>query len=72
MKKFVVHIRSESCDDYYIQFEAEKAPKTDKQWLSLLKKNEELSGEIDSILEEYPESDIMKHFLSIRKVIEIK
>ena len=35
-KRFFAHIRSESCDDYYIQFEADKKPKH-QEWIPLFK-----------------------------------
>ena len=44
MKKFTVHIRSESGDDYYIVFSAERKPETDGEWLDIF--DEHLPDEV--------------------------
>lgn len=36
MKRFFAHVMSESCDHYYIQFEAEKEPREAGEWLPIL------------------------------------
>lgn len=36
-KKFFAHFQSESSDDHYIQFQAEQKPRTDADWLPILR-----------------------------------
>jgi hypothetical protein len=39
MYKFFAHIVSESCDRYYIQFEADRKPESDAEWIAIFRKH---------------------------------
>ena len=70
MKKFVVFLQSESGDDYDFQFEAKKEPKTDKEWLSLLKIH--LPHEVAIVESDGPGPGVANTWLHVERVVEVK
>jgi len=68
MKKFVVHVTSESSDDYYMQFDMAQAPKNESEWLKLIVQH---YPELDSRETDGEGPGVDGHWINVNHVHEV-